>query len=79
MPDNKANHYMIKNIEDFFNVPQEKLLNCLEDLYIWITFVRKFNNAIEHTFGGEIEKTMFEWICDDTNDLYIKTKKMDLN
>lgn len=79
MSDNKTAHYVIKTVEDLFDIPQDKLASCLEDLYTWITFVKKFDDDIKNTFGGRVEKTEFEWICDDKNDLYVKRSNREMN
>jgi len=54
--------YVIKNLEDFFQIPEEKLSECLTDFFYWILVGKQIKD--DSGLNKIVSLDGFKWIDD---------------
>lgn len=77
MSDIKPRHYKIREVQDFLNVPEDRLEVCLGEFAVFIGMLRNLErkvNSLAELTGEDPQMTevTFEWIDDGKKERTIK-------
>ncbi len=77
MSDIKPTHYKIREVQDFLNVPEDRLEVCLSEFAVFIGTMRDLErtvNSLAELTGEDPQMTevTFEWIDDGKKERTIK-------